>query len=874
MNKTHNTTWKPELSIAGFHKAPGTPRSTSNFNVGWRFMKGSVQGAEAIAWDDDSWPVVTLPHGMEILPLEASGGVNYQGEVWYRKRFAVPSEFEGQRVVLHFEGLMGKSKFWINGKLLTSHFGGYLPCIIDISKVVDYGEENTIAVWIDNSDDSSYPPGKPQNQLDFAYFGGIYRDVWIVTTNKIHISDPNEKDMIAGGGVFVHFEDVSDEQATVWVETNVDNGTAKDTSLTVETILLDGGHGSLARDKTTFALTAGYEKTTKQKLRVDTPHLWHVDDPYLHNLIIRITDDKGNILDAVCLRIGIRSIEFKGKDGFFLNGKPFENKLIGTNRHQDYAYVGNAVSNNAHWRDAIKLRQAGMRVIRCAHYPQDPAFMDACDALGMFVIITTPGWQFWSDNPVFEQRVYSDIRNMVRRDRNHPSAWLWEPILNETNYPNYFARRVHDITHEEYPYPGCYTVCDGGAEGQECFDVVYAHVHQGESIEDGTQENYERLLFDYAKEDRCVFTREWGDCPMDWRAQSSPSRAVKGWGERAQLLQAKHYAHPDYIFGSSYESLCATPPQHVGGTLWHGVDHQRGYHADAFWGGILDATRQPKYSFYMFKSQVDPELKIPHVETGPFVHIAHIMHTSSESDVTVYSNCEEVRLTRDGELIDCKSTRPEGTHMPHHPVVFKDAFKLKRHGMSGQTLEAEGLIGGTPVASTTRNTWDRRQTLTLDADLCGVPLQADGSDFITVVARIVDKNDEVVRLTEDTILFTLEGPAELIGGDMVHINPQKLCWGEAVILVRAGIEPGTITVRAESAYPGVCKPLSGEISLESVEFGQPLHFTDYPATGQSQSHASTEELSTAELKREVAQLSSLLNKLKLREVEKQQEDFI
>ena len=215
---------------------------------------------------------------------------------------------------------------------------------------------------------------------------------------------------------------------------------------------------------------------------------------------------------------------------------------------------------------AIKLREAGMRVIRCAHYPQDPAFMDACDALGMFVIITTPGWQFWNKDPVFEQRVFMDIRNMVRRDRNRPSAWLWEPILNETDYPGYFAERVHQITHEEYPHPGCYTACDSGAAGQEHFDVVYAGLDHG--------------FYDHEK--RCIFTREWGDCPADWRAQASPSRVAKGWGERAQLLQADHYADPDYIFASCYETLCAAPAQHVGGALWHGTDHQRGYHADAF----------------------------------------------------------------------------------------------------------------------------------------------------------------------------------------------------------------------------------------------------------------------------------------------------
>ena len=139
---------------------------------------------------------------------------------------------------------------------------------------------------------------------------------------------------------------------------------------------------------------------------------------------------------------------------------------MGANRHQDFAVIGNALPNSLHWRDAKKLRDAGMRVIRNAHYPQDPAFMDACDELGLFVIVNTPGWQFWNDQPIFAQRVYSDIRNMVRRDRNHPSVWMWEPILNETWYPADFAKNVVDILNEEYPYPYCYAGCDVTARGK------------------------------------------------------------------------------------------------------------------------------------------------------------------------------------------------------------------------------------------------------------------------------------------------------------------------------------------------------------------------------------------------------------------------
>lgn len=871
MPDAQESDFQPEYSVGGFYEAPGSDRETHNFNVGWRFHKGGHDGAGAMTFDDGDWPLVNLPHGLEILPLEASGGINYQGEAWYRKRFEVPSSMKGKRIVLHFEGLMGKSRFWVNGKQVHEHFGGFLPAIVDVTDLVESDGTNVVAVLVDNSDDTSYPPGKPQGTLDFCYFGGIYRDVWLVATNKTHITDSNEVDVIAGGGVFVHYKNVSETEATVCVETHIYNGSGEEKALTLRATLSDAAGAELCDGTALVMAKTGESITIKQELVVANPHLWHVDDPYLHSLVLEVDD--GSLLDAVRLKVGIRSIEFKGKDGFWLNGKQFDGKLIGANRHQDYAYVGNAVPNNIHWRDAVLMRQAGMRVIRCAHYPQDPSFMDACDALGMFVIITTPGWQFWSDEPIFEERVYKDIRNMVRRDRNRPCCFIWEPILNETSYPDYFAEKAHNITHEEYPHLGCYTGCDGGRAGHEHYDVVYGSVYRTEHILEMTPENHEEFRYKYEAEDRCVFTREWGDCVCDWVTQTSPSRVQIGWGEAAQLVQANHYADHKRVFAANCESLSAAPAQHVGGTLWHGTDHQRGYHADAFWGGFLDATRQKKFSYYMFQSQMPRDIKVPLIDSGPFVYIPHLVHPSSPADVTVFSNCDEVRLSVNGNEFGCKTTHPEGTHMPHHPVVFENAFEFCRHHNFPHVFVAEGIVNGEVVATYTRNAWFRRERISLEVDFNNVALQADGSDFVAVAARIVDKRGEVDRLTSDTIRFSVEGPGEIIGGDTAFINPQKLCWGEAVILLRAGTQPGTITLRAESAHAGPCKPLPAEISIETVPIANLCH-TEAPALGRSEAGVSREVLSAKGMKETIAKLTSELDQFRAKEVGKQQEDFM
>lgn len=610
-----------------------TGRTVYSMNPAWRFHKGSAPEAYRVDFEDSAWEVVSLPDGIEYQPTEASGCTNYQGEVWYRKHFTPVDEWKNKKLFLHFEAIMGKSKVWINGHLVNEHFGGYLPVIADVTAYVDFGKDNVIAVCADNSDDPSYPPGKAQDVLDFTYSGGIYRDCWLIAHNDVYITDPNYENKVAGGGLFVAYNNVSEESADVLLDIQVRNDRKQSFNGKVVYELLDANGGKVGEAGRKLSIGKGKAVSGASKIKLSAPHLWSPESPYLYQLHVYIKDNQGNVIDGYRRRIGVRSIEFKGKDGFWLNGKPYEAPLIGANRHQDFAIVGNALSNGMHWRDAKKLRDAGLKVIRNAHYPQDPAFMDACDELGLFVIVNTPGWQFWNEAPEFAQRVYSDIRNMVRRDRNHPSVWMWEPILNETWYPADFAQNVKNIVMEEYPYPYCYTGCDSEAKGHEYFPVLFKHPQLGGV--DKEEAEHPEITY---------FTREWGDNVDDWSSHNSPSRASRAWGETPMLIQAQGYANPSYPY-TCYETLYQTTRQHIGGCLWHSFDHQRGYHPDPFYGGIMDAFRQPKYSYYMFQAQRSPQKSDLIAETGPMVYIAHAMTPFSPKDVTVYSNCDEVRLT-------------------------------------------------------------------------------------------------------------------------------------------------------------------------------------------------------------------------------------
>ena len=861
---------QPEFSTAGFFRLDNSGREVYSMNPAWRFHKGAMEGAETKEFNDKDWTVVSLPDGIEYLPTEASGCINYQGEVWYRKHFMPDAALKGKKLFLHFEAIMGKSKVFVNGKLLTEHFGGYLPVIVDVTDVLDWNGDNVIAVWADNSDDPSYPPGKAQDVLVYTYFGGIYRDCWLIAHNNVFITDPNYENEVAGGGLFVAFGKVSDALAEVQLKIHVRNATKNPFSGRVEYMLLQPDGTEVARLSDKIQVKAGRATTVSDRMPVKQPMLWTPSTPTLYNLLVRVLDKEGHVIDGYRRRIGIRSIEFKGKDGFFLNGRPYGKPLIGANRHQDFAVVGNAVANSIHWRDAKKLKDVGMEIIRNAHCPQDPAFMDACDELGLFVIVNTPGWQFWNDAPEFAQRVYSDIRNVVRRDRNHPSVWLWEPILNETWYPADFAKNTRDIVDAEYPYPYCYSGSDSEARGHENFPVYFAHPA---NMQDASKE------IDPTK---TYFTREWGDNVDDWSSHNSPSRVARNWGEQPMRVQAQHYACPYYPV-TSYDVLYKQSPQHVGGCLWHSFDHQRGYHPDPFYGGLMDVFRQPKYSYYMFMAQRPAVKNDRNAGSGPMVYIAHEMTPFSGKDVTVYSNCDEVRLTfnKGGKTYTYKKDKNR-PGMPSPVITFPDVYDFMVDKAFSRTqkqddvyLLAEGLIDGKVVATHKVVPARRPEKILLWMDNEGTDLKADGFDFVTVVAAVADKNGNIKRLNNYNIRFSIEGEGRLLGGPGVLANPVPVKWGTAPVLVQSTLKPGKIRITASVLFEGSQMPISGELEFESKPSVFPLVYdaADAARIPLGSASAGQNTASKTDAEREVERLRKELNTLKLKEVERQQSEF-
>ena len=826
-----------------------------NFNAGWRFHLGDVTGAEAKDFNDKGWEIVSTPHSVQLMPAEASGCRNYQGIVWYRKHFVLPKECAGRDVTLHFEAIMGKQTIYLNGKKVKEHEGGYLPITISLSAFgLSAGDECVVAIMADNSDDKTYPPGKKQMTLDFAYHGGIYRDVWLIAKNKVAITDALEENKVAGGGIFVHYANISEKSAEVFVNTEVRNSNTRPHTITIESSLVPSVAVPQQQTKQTkLKLQAGEARTITQRFLVKNPKLWSPETPYLYDIATRIKEGK-QTLDGGITRIGIRSFEFVRTDdaqgrqpGFYLNGKKYH-QLIGANRHQDFAYVGNALPNSQQWRDAKRLRNLGFTIIRVAHYPQDPSFMDACDELGLFVIVATPGWQYWNKDAGWDEKVHQNTRAIIRRDRNHPSVLMWEPILNETRYPEDFALKALQITKDEYPYPyRPAAAADMHSAGVAAnYDVVY-----GWPGDDFASDNLP--VGDPAKVHQCIFTREFGELVDDWYAHNNLNRASRSWGERPMLMQAMS-------LHQSTEELFKTTGQFIGGCQWHPFDHQRGYHPDPYWGGDYDAFRQPKTAQSMFVAVLQPPTQ------QPVVSIAHEMTQFSEKDVTVFSNCDSVRLTMYGGEHSWTQAAEKGV------ALFKDAWDFfearnwsyTKKNWQNVKMVAEGIVDGKVVCTTEKMPSRRSTKLRLYADEMGKPLVADGSDFIVVVCEVTDDLGHVRRLAKENIVFSVEGEGEIIGDANINANPRAVEWGSAPVLIRSTKKAGKIKVKAEVQFPGVHAPTPAELEIESITNDLPMCFME-----QSQSTQQVQNLQGVR----PSVVSDAEKAKMLQEVESQQADF-
>lgn len=667
------------------------------------------------------WEPVSLPHTPFIEPMVVTH--QWQGVCYYRKQLKIAPKDANKQLWLEFEGAMHLADIWVNGQHLTQHSGGYTPFVVDVTGKLRADRPNELLVRLDNRNNPLIPPGKPLEELDFCYYGGLYRDVNLIVKQPIHITHPIMADEVAGGGIFVTYPEANAHKAVVEVKTQVANRTREAKQLTVRHTLYEWVKGKGCGKRVTsvespLSLTAGTAMHQTQQLEVKNPRLWFSDDPSLYVLRTEVLDGK-KITDKEDTRIGIRRLEMSREKGFLINGQPL--KLEGSNRHMEYPYVGNALSDQAQYRDVYQMRMNGFNIVRLGHYPQDPSVLDACDELGLLAIEPIPGWQFYNKDQAFIDHTYQDVRDLIRRDRNHPSIVMWETTLNESWPPKEWKDGAVRTGHEEYPGDQCFT--SGDSYGYDGFDVCY----------NDWEGSFNRLNHT----SKPAFIREYYD--YEFGGHYSTTRVTRGDGDRALIQNAwnAQWSHNRYR---------AYYPWTMGGAIWSMYDYNRGCCDNICYSGLADVFRLPKFGLSYFRTQVPAGSYTPAGDMPYEVFVnSHWLKNSSDT-VLVYGNVDEVELRLNGRTIarqhpDHKPdtqeyvSRPDGGNAENinfPPFTF---FGVKWE--SGE-LKAIGYKNGKAVAEHTVRTPGEASRLDITYFESGMP--ASRHDLLIVYVNLQDAN--------------------------------------------------------------------------------------------------------------------------------------
>lgn len=679
------------------------------FNENWEFQ---LRPTEPVS-------VVSLPHSPRLEPLVMQ--TQFTGQVVYRKRFHYKLN-PGRRLLIHFEGAMHTAKVLLNGRELGTHVGGYLPFEFDLTAALK-DSANLLEVFLDNREDISIPPGKPLKELDFYYHAGIYRNVWLEEVSGVRIQDP-----------YFYTENVStvNTATTAKVRLTFDLKYQPDWVIHPVVVLAKLGNTPISVINDAFIDSTNvisYSGT----LQIKNPALWSPSNPNLTDLKILVVN-AGDTIASQAFKVGIRKTELK-PDGFYLNGKKLF--LSGTNRHQEYPYVGYAVPDNAQWRDAYLIKQAGFNFVRLSHYPQAQAFYDACDALGIVVMDAIAGWQHFGPAP-FEQRCKEDLREMILRDRNHPSVIFWENSINETQMPEAFIVEMNVIAKGLLNGQGF--TC--GWMDHPSYDLfIPARQH-------ATAPNYWNQ---YKNNTRPIFIAEYGDWEYyaqnaglnqtqfaDLKTSERNSRHLRGASEQALLQQAFNFQQAS---NSNRKG-----PNTVGEANWLCFDYNRGYSPDIEASGVYDIQRLPKYAVDFYRSQQSLDEK--HKE----LHIASRWNAASPLNLTIYSNCPQVALYLNDSLIGKKTaTKNENSNQLAHPPYL---FELKK--FQAGTLKAIAYdVKQKPITTCVVRTPGNPVKITLELDTLNFGLDSTKADLIFVRAKLFDANAQLIPTNDYKVIFSV-----------------------------------------------------------------------------------------------------------------------
>ncbi|MEO0473119.1 MAG: glycoside hydrolase family 2 TIM barrel-domain containing protein [Bacteroidota bacterium] len=632
-----------------------------------------------------------------------------------------------QKILLEFEGAHQITKLWVNGQYVGEHAtGGYTPFHFDISKwAYRDGRENTIVLSVDNRRNPDVAPDG--DQYDYLKFSGLYRDVYLVIKNPVYIPFSWEKQF---AGVFITTPSVSPNAATVRVRSTVHNTLLKEVNCRLLTRILDKEGFVVQKLVSTDVLKPGEERSFIQASGLtEEIHLWSLEDPYLYRVQSLVYVD-GKLMDVLENPLGFRSIEFIQNRGFLLNGREVE--LVGVNRHQAYPYIGDAVPNALHRKDAMQFKAAGFNVVRLAHYPHDNAFVEACDELGILLMEEAPSWISMRRGKWFAS-LQQATRVMIRNHRNHPSILMWSGGINHRGP----VPELHYICKEEDPSRP--TASNGSP---------------------------------------WTGPRHSGVCdlytPMDYQLLPVTDRDLS--------FLCEHGSSADAYKNQVEVSRSRASNNRFGVALWTAHDY---FSFKKDWGMVprrpFSIFRVPNPVMYWYQSELTP---------SPMVYIAD-ERASTDHIIHVFSNCDEVALYNNGQLV----ARQKPDRDPERIHCLHPSFQFQLTNKAGD-LHAIGYQLGQPVVEYDLPKVGAAHHLKLEVETEEGELQADGSDIRLLRAYVLDEKGRHVIGDQSMITFSIDGPGEIVGDAKIGANPNQAYWGTATALIRSAEQAGQITVSA------------------------------------------------------------------------------
>ncbi|MCF8262670.1 MAG: hypothetical protein K9J12_17970 [Melioribacteraceae bacterium] len=386
-----------------------------SINSNWKFIKNQTDQIDELP--TENWKYVNLPHTWNDNDVLDDEPGYYQGNGWYKRDFFVPSYGEEKRIFVLFEGANQVTSVYINNNFIGQHKGGYTAFTFDITEQLLFGQTNQILVKVNNEVDADIPPLSG----DFTFYGGIYRDVWIIEKEPIHF----DFEKYADSGILISTPEVNKDFALVNIKGLLSNKSTEYSELQIDIKIKDPSNKTVFETISQIELPAGFKKEFSiNDLKITSPILWSLKTPNLYRVSVILKDKQNDrVLDEVENPLGFRFYHFDPDEGFFLNGEPL--KIIGVSRHQDYANIGNGLSNELHVKDVELIKEMGANFLRIAHYPQDPSILETCDRLGILASVETPLVNDITLSDSFFENSHNMMKEMIFQNYNHPSVIAW-----------------------------------------------------------------------------------------------------------------------------------------------------------------------------------------------------------------------------------------------------------------------------------------------------------------------------------------------------------------------------------------------------------------------------------------------------------------